>query len=482
MLNRNLKILLLEDDEDDALLLKEKLKEHPDYSKLRNLIHKKTIKETLEYIENNNQPDVIVADLGLPESQGLDTFLQLKKVCRSIPIVVLTGLEDIKTTAKIMARGAQDYLIKADVTADSFVRSIAYAIERSKTAEQSRLFFEAAPSGMIMIDENGVIVMSNRQTEKYFGYTRDELIGQKVEMLIPERFKKEHPKLRNSFFQNPHKRGMGGKRDLYGMKKNGEELPIEIGLNPIQTSSGLRVVASIIDITERKQMEAVKDQFIGMASHELRTPMAVIQMAIANLKDELIGNLNDKQKKVAKIISSNAERLNKIVNSLLDISRLESGKVEPKLTPVNPKVFLNEAIEGLEQLAEEKGLELVYKVDEKIRDEFQLDAELIIQVVNNLTSNALRYAETQILIEIKEVENGIEFSVSNDGSYLSPDDISKLFKKFSQIRRPKGGTGYKGTGLGLAICKEIIKKHDGEIWVESEKGALTSFKFVLHYS
>lgn len=231
---------------------------------------------------------------------------------------------------------------------------------------------------------------------------------------------------------------------------------------------------------ERSKLDVIKNEFISMASHELRTPMAIIQAGIANLNCSMLGELNDKQKQIANIIDSNAKRLNKIVTNLLDISRLESGQINTKFTKISPQKLMQEVVAGLEKLTEQKGISLNLQIAKDLPIDFMADEELLVQIINNLTSNALRYAATKIIIELNSLEDGgILFSIGNDGSYLPPEDIAKLFQKFSQVKRPQGGTGYKGTGLGLAICKEIITKHNGKIWVESIEGGLTCFKFVI---
>ncbi len=248
----------------------------------------------------------------------------------------------------------------------------------------------------------------------------------------------------------------------------------------VKTSTNAHtLIQSMAYALERKKVEKMKNDFITMASHELRTPMTVIQVGISNLKDSVVGTLNAEQMEVAKVIDNNAARLNKIVTNLLDISRLESGQIHPKPSPIDVEKLIEEATSGLKELVEKRRLSLHIRINANVPSPLLLDAELIIQVINNLTSNALRYASSEIVIEVKAVPEGVFFSVSNDGPILSGEDISKLFQKFSQIRRPQGGTGYKGTGLGLAICKEIIKKHNGRIWAQSAEDGLTSFLFVI---
>lgn len=355
-------ILIIDDDAGDIKLIQKTLKnENNEFGFYTADSLAAGVKETNEITAIH----LVLLDLSLPDSRGLETVNKFTHAVPHIPVIVLTGLDSEEIGTQAIHKGAQDYLVKGQYDRANLMRSIRYAIERHHL------------------------------------------------------------------------------------------------------------------ILEQKKLDKLKDEFISMASHELRTPMAIIQAAIANLTCDILGTLNDKQMKIAKIIEGNARRLNKIVTNLLDISRLESGQINPKFTKFSPSTLMSEVVAGLEKLAQEKGISLSCQMAQNIPAEIFADEELIIQIVNNLTSNSLRYAATKIVIEITPVDEGILFCIGNDGPHLSPDDIAKLFQKFSQIRRPQGGTGYKGTGLGLAICKEIVKKHNGKIWVESQEGGLTSFKFII---
>lgn len=233
------------------------------------------------------------------------------------------------------------------------------------------------------------------------------------------------------------------------------------------------------DITELKRLEKMKDEFIGLASHELKTPLTIIQGGVGILSSLKIGELNERQSKLVASILNTTKRLSRIIHDMLDISRLESGQISVKMAPMSPLRLLEEVIENFEKQAEEKSLRFERKIASDIPAEITADEDLVLQVLNNLSSNALRYAVSKIIIEAKQTDAGLLFSVSNDGPFLSSEEIGKLFQKFSQVNRQTGGSGYKGTGLGLAICKEIISKHQGRIWVESHENGLTSFKFIL---
>ena len=229
---------------------------------------------------------------------------------------------------------------------------------------------------------------------------------------------------------------------------------------------------------ERRRLEKIKDEFISTVSHELRTPLSVVKAAVANLRDGIVGEMSPDQKKVIAMTSRNIDRLGRIINDLLDLSRLESGKARINLHSVQEVSLIHDTIHGFHQEASQHKIRLLEEVPKNLPDVYA-DPDMVIQVLNNLFHNAIRFAKTKVLITAKEIDSGIQVSVVDDGPGIPKDKLGDLFKKFVQLDRPMGGAGYKGTGLGLAISKEIIDLHHGKIWVESSKGQGTAFHFTL---
>lgn len=359
--------------------------------------------------------------------------------------------------------------------------------EREKANEQFRLVVESAPNSMVLVDYSGHIVMVNRQTEVLFGYKRNELVGQKVELLIPARLQKYHPSLREKFYAHPQARPMGAGRDLYGVRKDGKEIPIEIGLNPLEKNESHFVLASIIDITERKKTEEeirlytkrIEDknkeleQFTFIASHDLREPLNSITSLIELLLEDAGGKLDDETLKRLNFISQSSNRMKDLVKGLLDYARL--GK-NSEFEQVDCNEIVATVVNDLEVLI--KNSEAEIKVNKlPVFHALEIEMRMLFQ---NLISNAIKYKSPnqnpRIEITAKKVKNGWEFAVSDNGIGIPPDQKEKIFIIFQRLHRRDE---YEGIGVGLAHCRKIVELHDGKIWVESEPGKGSTFYFFI---
>ena len=240
---------------------------------------------------------------------------------------------------------------------------------------------------------------------------------------------------------------------------------------------------------KHKELEQLKENFIGTVSHELRTPLTVIGAGISNLKDGIVGPISEKQAEVLEISNRNVKYLGKLIDNLLDISRLQSGRTKIDKKEVDLKHLIHEVIESFQQADKKAGALIEEEIATKLPP-LECDPDLIEQVLTNLLSNAIQYAKKSIMVKV-EVTKGadgtcadgalsfIQTSVSNDGPGIAPESLSKLFNKFVQLDRENHKNSYKGTGLGLAISKEIIEEHHGKIWVESPGKKGVAFYFTL---
>ncbi|MBI4126944.1 MAG: HAMP domain-containing histidine kinase [Deltaproteobacteria bacterium] len=238
------------------------------------------------------------------------------------------------------------------------------------------------------------------------------------------------------------------------------------------------------DITERKRLEQLKDSFVSTVSHELRTPLSIIKGAVGNLRDGIVEPLSSAQSVVVEMINRNVDRLTRIINDVLDLSRLESGatSIHRQEVPVAP--LLHEAITSFQRIAEERGLMLEEDVSAGLPP-LDADPDLMAQVLTNLLDNALRFAKERVVVEARLVpeEKGaspvVQMTVVDDGPGIVVAERGKLFSKFHQLHRPRGGSGYKGTGLGLALCREIVTQHGGTIGVEGHEAQGSRFWFQI---
>ena len=355
-----------------------------------------------------------------------------------------------------------------------------------KSAHQRfRNAVEAAPNGMIMVDAHGVILLVNRQTELMFGYGRDELIGKPVEVLVPERHQNVHPRYRAGFFDSPSARPMGAQRELFARRRDGSEFPVEIGLNPISTDEGVRVLSSIVDITERKRAEKdranlldrertareeaeranrMKDEFLATLSHELRTPMTAILGWARMLRS------NQDSEDVARgleIIERNARTQSQIIEDLLDMSRIISGKVRLDVQQVDLHEVIDAALSTVRPAADARGIRLQSVLDPNIGP-VRGDPNRLQQVMWNLLSNAIKFTPRggRVQVVLERINSHVEISVSDTGQGIKPEFLPFVFERFSQA--DAGSTRrHGGLGLGLAIVKQLIELHGGSVQARS---------------
>ncbi|MBN1805982.1 MAG: response regulator [Sedimentisphaerales bacterium] len=484
-----IKVLLVDDDEVDRRLARRILVESS--QQVRFAVEPAgSLSEAVEYL-GKNECDVVLLDLGLPDSKGFETVLKIQEVNAQVPIVVLTGLSDETAGVTAIKNGATDYLIKGVSLENLLIRTILYAIERKKTGEKIkkvarewRTTFDSISDMVSIHDADFKIVRVNKAFAEAFNTEPKELIGKTCYEVL-HNTKQPCPNC-------PHGWTLKTKKPA-SLEFYEPQLGIHLGVStsPMFDEKG-EVVGSVHiakDITERKLAEEslkkanetlkeynqLKDEFVSTASHELRTPLSIIQGSIKIVLDEIPGEINAEQKEVLTMARENVERLGRIVNSLLDMSKIEAGKLTLNKTVVNICELIKNTVSEYQVLTQEKNIGLDCEVPE-ISIDICIDSDRIKQVLINLISNSLKFTPEQgwIKVTCDQRDGEVFISVQDSGVGIAEEDIPKLFDKFTQFGR-KDGPGAKGTGLGLTITKKLVELHEGNIKVESEINKGTTF-------
>ncbi|MFZ0592863.1 MAG: PAS domain-containing sensor histidine kinase [Bryobacteraceae bacterium] len=373
-----------------------------------------------------------------------------------------------------------------------------------------RDLLEAAPDGIIEAEPDGTIVLLNAAAERMFGYQREELLGQLIEILVPESLRQRHQEHRDRYAEHPVTRPMGSGLELFARRKDGTQLPVEISLSPIRSPQGSRVIAIVRDITSRKRAEAqinamhqefaaelaaknqqleirnreieranrLKSEFLASMSHELRTPLHTIIGFADLLAEELKGPLNSDQKRFIGHIQHDSYHLLELINDILDLSKIESGRLELNVEPFKAAEAIAEAMAGLRPLAANKQISIKEMLDPAVL--VTADRLRFKEILYNLVSNAIKFTPErgEITVECAKRSDGIFFAVTDTGIGIDPSEHQAIFDKFYQLGSTTRGVR-EGTGLGLAITKSLVEMHGGKIWVGSTPGQGSRFQFLL---
>ena len=357
------------------------------------------------------------------------------------------------------------------------------ARKRSERVNETfRQLLEAAPDGIVVVNQQGAIVQVNSETEHLFAYKREELTGQPIEMLLPQAARQGHVNHRSEFFHEPKARPMGAGLDLKGLRKDGGEFPVEISLSPIQTDAGVQVIASVRDASERKEFEralrqknvelekalATKDLFLASMSHELRTPLNAILGFAGTLLMRLAGPLTADQERQLQRIQAGGRTLLELINDVLDLAKVESGTIEIERKDTSCREMLNEVASVVGPIAEAKSLGLDMDLPEPSVT-IRTHQRAFTQIVVTLARQAVKYSDQGSLrIGTSEsVQPGgkmIAIHVSQSPG-IKRQDQERIRSTFDRVRE---GQPPEGSELGLYLCSKLADLIGGSLEVANE--------------
>ena len=355
---------------------------------------------------------------------------------------------------------------------------------------------ESTPDGLVISNTTGHVLVANSQAERMFGYGHGELRARPIEDLLPDRFRRSHVGHRNHYFEQPRTRSMGNGLELYGLRKDGSEFPVEISLSPLRSEDSPVVISAVRDVSDRRRFEQAlqdknvelenankaKDRFLASMSHELRTPLNAVIGFTGTLLMKLPGELNDEQTHQLQLVRTSARHLLALINDLLNLAKVEAGKIELHREAIDCAALVAEVAATLRPQAVAKGLSLELALPGEAAV-FITDRRALSQILINLMNNAIKFTEhgyVRIGLSVEEFggQRRLTVVVEDSGPGIREDEMATLFDPFvqGQASRHKGG---EGTGLGLHLSRKLAAVLDGTLTCDSQPNAGSVFTLVL---
>lgn len=353
-------------------------------------------------------------------------------------------------------------------------------VQEALRVSQARFagILDIAGDAIISIDGNQRITLFNQAAEKIFGYSAQEAIGQPLDLLLPSRFAQAHQQNVRDFRQSATQaRRMGERREIYGKRKDQTEFSAEASISKLELEDEIIYTVILRDITERRQVERMKDEFISVVSHELRTPLTSIHGSLGMLASGLLKAESEQGKRLLQIAVDSTDRLVRLINDILDIERIESGRVKMEKTRCNVTDLIAKAVNIVQPIANQANITLSVT---QSSIELWADPDRIVQTLTNLLSNAIKFSPSNSTVWLTaQLQNhDVLFTVQDRGRGIPANKLDSIFERFQQVDS-SDSRNHDGTGLGLAICRSIVQQHEGQIWVDSVLGEGSTFYFTL---
>jgi PAS domain S-box-containing protein len=471
----DIRILMLEDSVRDAELLERELRQ----SSISFTAHKVDTRD--DFVEQLNvfEPDLIIADYKLPQFDGMQALQIVRERSPLLPFILVSGYIGEERAIEALKKGATDFILKDRLgrLVSCVQRALREADERAehhRLGQRFLLFVESAPNAMVMVNASREIEMINGQTEQMFGFPRAELLGRSIEVLFPERFREPHFGPPLSFFATYSPGSPEAPGDLFGLRRNATEFPVELELNPMETGEGTEFLYVIVDISARRQIEQEKDRqrqelvrsnadledFAYIASHDLKAPLRAIGHLAEWIQEDIALTASPETAQNLDLLQGRVSRLQMLLDGLLAYSRI--GRVDSPIEDVDIPHLVRD-IANL--LAPGPGFVVTcVGLFPLIRTRYAP----IRLVLENLIGNGLKHhdhAEGRITVSARRQSDGtMEFRVADDGPGIAPRFHDRIFVIFQTLA---GRDEVEASGIGLAIVKRQVEGHGGRIRVES---------------
>jgi len=510
-----MQILLVEDNPGDVRLIRHMLQSAPALA--IELVNCERLDAALPRLRAQLF-DLVLLDLSLPDSQGLATFETLYQHQPELPIIVLTGLDDEEFAVKAVRSGAQDYLVKGEINAQLLVRAIRYAIERKRSAEALRetqlryiALFENSNNGIFLISLDGRYLNLNSKAVAMLACSTTAVLG---EPATDFRFSPTIGDLQQQIATLL----AGEQLPIYEcllQQHTGGQLPLELNTTLVRTAANkpLYIQSVARDITKRRQIEEalraeriqlaqrvaertqelsavnakllrsarMKDEFLATVSHELRTPLSVILTITEAMEDQVYGELGAAQAKALQRMRKSGRHLLALINDILDVSKIESGKLDLEIGPLSLQTICEDSLQMVQEAATAKQLKLTATIDPTI-SLFYADGRRLMQMLVNLLNNAIKFTphggRIGLTVHGERNHDVLYFTVWDTGIGIAEHDMPRLFQPFVQLDS-RLAREYQGAGLGLALVYRLAELHGGSVAVTSEVNQGSRFTISL---
>ena len=490
-----IKILLVEDNPADADLLAELLEVSGGVQ--WELVSVEFLHEAIAHL--CKQPfDIVLLDLSLPDSRGLETLTSLREVAPDTAMVVMTGLDDEAIALEAVRLGAQDYIVKGQITTQLLTRTIRYAIERSQTFQmlreserRFRAIFDSSFQLTKLLTPQGIVLEVNQTALEFTGIRLENIVGHPIwEQPIWELSPNAKEQLKEAIAQACLGEFFRSEMDLLGT--GGKIVTVDFSLKPVKNETGqvLLLIAEARDISDRKRAEAeilktlarekelseLRAKFVTMVSHEFRTPLTTIQFSAGLLQD--YSSQWSMEKKLTHFVRIQLaiKRMTELLEDILVIGKIEANTLQFQPVSLNLELFCRQLVE--EQQLNDSNQHPIALIVEGGNTDAQMDEKLLRQMLGNLISNALKYstAGTSVDLHLKCQNGEVVFQIKDRGIGIPQADQERILETF--YRATNVGT-ISGTGLGLAIVKRAVELHSGNLAINSQEGTGTTFTITL---